>query len=295
MNFPIDVRFRCSTLWLVKNLKTTVFCRDEQEKGAILCPVSQRDHRLSILFSGVKTMQPLLILLWTLLLMDPTLQVSLIVSPDQSQFFTNNPLNLRCDDTSQIQWKVWRRNQDTTRRCGDGDDNKKWGVQTGSRCIVKLLEMKDSGQYWCQSEEGNTSEPVTLSVTDRGVILQMPVHPVSAGKTVKLSCNHRTDSSKANFYKNNQFLLEDQGRNMIIQQVALSHAGLYYCEINGQKSQPTQLTVKAVSVASTLAPLTTLFLTTTTPTPSVGHSLPPWVIPVVGSVVGVFCSSSWCC
>ncbi|XP_033839337.1 putative high affinity immunoglobulin gamma Fc receptor IC [Periophthalmus magnuspinnatus] len=224
--------------------------------------------------------------------MDSFLQGSLLLSPDQSQFFLGRSLNLRCDDPT---WKVWRRNRNTRRRCDTAaaaaaaaaEDREKWGVQSGPWCIIKYLEKKDSGQYWCQTEGGDASEPVQISVSDSGAILQMPVRPVSTGQTVKLICQNLTSlTSSARFYKNGDFLSEQPSGQMILQQVALSDKGMYQCETEGQRSLQSELRVEAAIVTSTLATTTH-----SAPTPAPPSAEPPpsfsLLLPVVGSVVGV--------
>ncbi|XP_055084886.1 neogenin-like [Periophthalmus magnuspinnatus] len=223
---------------------------------------------------------------------------SLLLSPDQSQFFLGRSLNLRCDNPT---WKVWRRNRNTRRRCdtaADDKDRERWGIQSGPWCIIKYLAMKDSGQYWCQTEGGDVSEPVQISVSDSGAILQMPVRPVSTGQTVKLICQHLiTLASSARFYKNGDFLSEQPSGQMILQQVALSDKGMYQCETQGERSLQSELRVEAAIVTSTLATTTN-----PTPTPAPTPALTPAptsaptsaeppssssFLPVVGTIVGM--------
>ncbi|KAJ0006623.1 hypothetical protein NQD34_013896 [Periophthalmus magnuspinnatus] len=139
---------------------------------------------------------------------------------------------------------------------------------------------------------------LNLFFSDRGVILQMPVRPVSTGQFVKLICQHLTSlTSAARFYKNRNFLSEQPSGQMILQQVALSDKGMYQCETEGERSLQSELRVEAAIVTSTLATTTN-----PTPTPAPTPALTPAptsaptsaeppssssFLPVVGTIVGM--------
>ncbi|XP_055012258.1 low affinity immunoglobulin gamma Fc region receptor II-like isoform X1 [Boleophthalmus pectinirostris] len=163
---------------------------------------------------------------------------SLRVSPDQSQFFSRDKVSLSCGDIGP--WAL-KRNTSTeqNKACSE------WGADIkGSSCSMALFPM-DSGVYWCE-RDGSSTEPVNITVRDRGVILQVPVLPVSVGQTVNLTCRHQTDPAlPARFYRDEHFLSEQPAGHMTLQQVAMFDEGLYQCEMRGEKSLPSRLRVRA--------------------------------------------------
>lgn len=223
------------------------------------------------------------LLLWVWTMIGLSLQDQLRVSPDQSQFFRGSEMSVRCSDPT---WLKLRDTRVSSRgRCG----HEERFISSGAWCKVKYLEVQDSGQYWCESAEGATSEKVTITVKDRGVVLLIPVLPVIPGESVSLKCRHYTVlASKARFYSDGRLVSEEAAGVWSVQRVALSHDGLYRCEINGERSEAASLRVKAVSPAPstmTLPPLAPPTTTTATPPPS-----PDWLrllVPVLASVGGL--------
>uniref|UniRef100_A0AAV2KQP4 Ig-like domain-containing protein n=1 Tax=Knipowitschia caucasica TaxID=637954 RepID=A0AAV2KQP4_KNICA len=172
----------------------------------------------------------LLLLLWTLLLLDPALQSRVRVSPDQSQFFRGERLNLRCVAST---WKVWKMGAGPGTRCGD-----KWGAQSGPHCVLKNLDVKDSGQYRCQSKDNETSETSSITVTDKVVILQMTTLPVTSGQKVDLICQHYIAFNlSTRFYRNTVALSGGSAGTLTLQRVALSDTGQYQCEMGGVRAK----------------------------------------------------------
>uniref|UniRef100_A0A8C2H3F3 Ig-like domain-containing protein n=1 Tax=Cyprinus carpio TaxID=7962 RepID=A0A8C2H3F3_CYPCA len=99
-------------------------------------------------------------------------QVSLIVSPSRTQHFTSVPLSLTCEDQSNShRWRV-RRYSDSL---GLFDCSSRWGWQTGSTCTISYTVPPYTGVYWCQSESGENSHPVNITVH--------PLHDVDNGGT----------------------------------------------------------------------------------------------------------------
>ncbi|XP_055012262.1 uncharacterized protein LOC129409735 [Boleophthalmus pectinirostris] len=172
---------------------------------------------------------------------------SLRVSPDQSQFFKWDKMSLSCGDTGP--WAL-KRNTSTEQN----EPCSEWGADMkGSSCSMDLFPV-DSGVYWCE-RNGSSTEPVNITVQDRGVILQVPVLPVSVGQTVNLTCRHQTDPAlPARFYRDEHFLSEQPAGHMTLQQVAMFDEGLYQCEMRGEKSLPSRLRVHESSPPPSVQP-----------------------------------------
>uniref|UniRef100_A0A8C1U5J3 Ig-like domain-containing protein n=1 Tax=Cyprinus carpio TaxID=7962 RepID=A0A8C1U5J3_CYPCA len=156
-------------------------------------------------------------------------QVSLIVSPSRTQHFTSVPLSLTCEDQSNShRWRV-RRYSDSL---GLFDCSSRWGWQTGSTCTISYTVPPYTGVYWCQSESGENSHPVNITVHLEDMILESPVHPVTEGDSLTLHClyEHSTPPIlRADFYKDGS-LIQSQTTEMIISTVSKSHEGFYYCK-----------------------------------------------------------------
>ncbi|KAI5104626.1 Fc receptor-like protein 5 [Silurus meridionalis] len=71
--------------------------------------------------------------------------VSLIISPSRTQHFTRDSLSLSCEDQSNS--TGWT-----------------WGSVTGSTCNISFLSTSYTGVYWCESESGENSNPVNITV-----------------------------------------------------------------------------------------------------------------------------------
>ncbi|KAI5607366.1 sialoadhesin-like, partial [Silurus asotus] len=86
--------------------------------------------------------------------------VSLIISPSRTQHFTRDSLSLSCEDQSNS--TGW-----TVRRYTDSEgvlDCSQWGSVTGSTCNISFLSTSYTGVYWCESESGENSNPVNITV-----------------------------------------------------------------------------------------------------------------------------------
>uniref|UniRef100_A0A8C1U6B6 Ig-like domain-containing protein n=1 Tax=Cyprinus carpio TaxID=7962 RepID=A0A8C1U6B6_CYPCA len=156
--------------------------------------------------------------------------VSLIISPNRTQHFTSVSLSLSCEDQSNSdRWRV--------RRYSDNEQLEDcllsyWGSQTGSKCSLNYTITSDTGVYWCQSESGENSHPVNITVHLEDMILESPVHPVTEGDSLTLHClyEHSTPPIlRADFYKDGS-LIQSQTTEMIISTVSKSHEGFYYCK-----------------------------------------------------------------
>ncbi|XP_053340404.1 carcinoembryonic antigen-related cell adhesion molecule 5-like [Clarias gariepinus] len=88
--------------------------------------------------------------------------VSLIINPSRTQHFTNDSLSLSCEDQSNSTgWTVRR----YIHSGGVSDcSHSWWGSVTGSTCKISSLSTSDTGVYWCESESGENSNPVNITV-----------------------------------------------------------------------------------------------------------------------------------
>lgn len=85
------------------------------------------------------------------------------VSPDRSQFFRYDSISLSCEH--QLNSTGWRVKRKTTvggvRPCSSG-----WGsTSSSSTCIIGNTYPTDSGVYWCESEDGERSNSVNITIT----------------------------------------------------------------------------------------------------------------------------------
>ncbi|XP_041841679.1 low affinity immunoglobulin gamma Fc region receptor II-like [Melanotaenia boesemani] len=123
-----------------------------------------------------------------------------------------------------------------------------WGRMTGSSCN---MNMNHSGVYWCESGSGEFSNTVNITVQndDDGVILVSPVHPVTEGASVSLSCRLREQNtlSSVSFYHNDKLLQHDGREELNISAVSQSDEGFYKCQHAGKTSQQSWMSVTAVS------------------------------------------------
>ncbi|KAI5614764.1 Fc receptor-like protein 5 [Silurus asotus] len=155
--------------------------------------------------------------------------VSLIISPSRTQHFTRDSLSLSCEDQSNS--TGW-----TVRRYTDSEGVlycSQWGSVTGSTCNISFLSTSYTGVYWCESESGENSNPVNITVHEGDVILENPVHPVSEGHPLTLHCLYRNTNPsnlRADFYKDGSVIQNQTTGEMIIHKVSTSDEGFYHCK-----------------------------------------------------------------
>ncbi|XP_058251185.1 Fc receptor-like protein 5 [Hemibagrus wyckioides] len=155
--------------------------------------------------------------------------VSLIINPSKTQHFTNDSLSLSCEDQSNSTGWTVRRYTHSERVL----DCSHWGSVTGSTCNISFLSTSYTGVYWCESESGENSNPVNITVHDGDVILESPVHPVTEGHPLTLHClyhNPNPSNLQADFYKDGSVLQNQTTGEMIIQTVSKSDEGFYHCK-----------------------------------------------------------------
>ncbi|KAM9717168.1 Fc receptor-like B [Menidia menidia] len=119
---------------------------------------------------------------------------------------------------------------------------------TGSRCEKQLASSGD-GVFWCESESGEFSNAVNISVQanyDDGVILESPVHPVTEGASVSLSCRQRRRAplSNVDFYHDAKLVQNGSRAELNISAVSQSDEGFYRCEASGRRSAQSWVSVK---------------------------------------------------
>ncbi|KAI4902383.1 hypothetical protein NFI96_024402, partial [Prochilodus magdalenae] len=155
--------------------------------------------------------------------------VSLMVSPSRTQHFTTDPLSLSCDGQSDSTgWRVRQfTHSEEVSDCLSG-----WRSVTGSTCSISSLSSSHTGVYWCESESGESSNPVNITVHNGSVILESPVHPVTEGGPLTLHCLYYIKPSNltAEFYKDGSLLQTQTTGEMIIPTVSKSDEGLYHCK-----------------------------------------------------------------
>ncbi|KAJ8008611.1 hypothetical protein DPEC_G00106680 [Dallia pectoralis] len=187
--------------------------------------------------------------------------VSLIITPNRCQIFEYERFSLSCEvQGNPAGWRVWRNpTSRSIKQCGDG-----WGIYS-TNCTITATKPTDSGVYWCQSESGETSDTVNITVTSGHVILESPALPVTEGHSVTLRCRYKTPPSNltADFYKDGSFIRTETRGEMTIPVVNKSDEGWYWCGNSEENSTKSWMSVTASS---------------TTPPPSLSPS-PPASIP----------------
>ncbi|XP_053537829.1 carcinoembryonic antigen-related cell adhesion molecule 5-like [Ictalurus punctatus] len=185
--------------------------------------------------------------------------VSLIINPSRTQHFTNDSLSLSCEDQSKSTgWRVRRyTHSERVLDCSRGSI-------TGSTCKISSLSTSYTGVYWCESESGENSNPVNITVHDGDVILESPVHPVTEGHPLTLRCLYRYPKSsnlRADFYKDGSVLQTQTTGEMIIRTVSKSDEGFYHCKHPERgESLKSWVSVRASGPSGVEAPFSVLML-----------------------------------
>nr|XP_029131813.1 Fc receptor-like protein 5 [Labrus bergylta] len=144
---------------------------------------------------------------------------SLTVSPERVQHFTSDSVSLECKGNS-TQWRV--------------------------KFQEKLTR---NNVYWCESGSGEFSNAVNITKQKSEIILVSPVHPVTEGSSVSLSCRLRSSDIVSNvfFYLNNKLIQNDTRKELNISAVSKSDEGFYKCQTSGRESSQSWMSVTAVS------------------------------------------------
>ncbi|PWA15637.1 hypothetical protein CCH79_00020504, partial [Gambusia affinis] len=196
---------------------------------------------------------------------DPRPAASLSVNPDRVQHFISDSVSLSCKGNS-AEWRVMR-----IRERGHLSDCSIWGTMNGSTCTINM-NWSVSGVYWCESGSGEFSNAVNITVQGSlfiHTILVSPVHPVTEGDPVTLSCRDKNQNLLSNvfFYHNDKLINNDSREELKISAVSKSDEGFYKCKHSGRESPSSWMSVRV------------------TESSPVSSSLP--VMLLVGPVVGV--------
>ncbi|XP_033984171.1 low affinity immunoglobulin gamma Fc region receptor II-like isoform X2 [Trematomus bernacchii] len=218
----------------------------------------------------------LLLSVLSVLICCSTNSARLTVTPSSSQVFTGERVSLRCEDASDG-WTV-RRNTCRERRAQCGVD---WGRSNGSSCTISPTVPWDSGEYWCESTEGSTSNTITITVSGGSVILQSPALPVIEGDDVTLTCRTKmADPPSADFYKDGVSIRNESDGHMTLHHVNRSDEGLYKCRVQNKGESPESRLSVSEKPTTTASPPTSSSVSPTS------TSTPPsfWLLPVTASL-----------
>ncbi|XP_043952865.1 low affinity immunoglobulin gamma Fc region receptor II-like [Gambusia affinis] len=122
---------------------------------------------------------------------------------------------------------------------------------TGSSCTFNSYWPHKS-VLWCESGSGEFSNAVNITFQYEDLLLVSPVHPVTEGASVTLSCITRGENKLSNviFYHNDKLIQNDSRGELKISAVSQSDEGFYKCEHSGNVSPQSWMTVKSVSEQS---------------------------------------------
>ncbi|KAM3590048.1 uncharacterized protein V6R79_002675 [Siganus canaliculatus] len=190
------------------------------------------------------------------------------LQPNWSEIFSGESITLTCEiqDEEDSEWKIeWKHN----------DSGKE---SSTNELIIESARESHSGDYRCKGRKSSVkstewSDPVKITVSNKtNITLRSPVHPVTEGDPVSLSCrlqrNHQFVSNVI-FYQNDKVVQNDTSRDFNISAVSRSHEGFYKCRHLNEESAQSWMSVKGVSTSES------------------SSSFPVWAI--VGIVCGIFC------
>ncbi|XP_014835146.1 PREDICTED: low affinity immunoglobulin gamma Fc region receptor II-like [Poecilia mexicana] len=127
------------------------------------------------------------------------------------------------------------------------DCSNSWEM-TGSSCTINS-DRSFKAVYWCESGSGEFSNAVNINIYDEDLLLVSPVHPVTEGASVTLSCRLRGENKLSDviFYHNDKLIQNDGRGELKISAVSQSDEGFYKCEHSGEVSTQSWMGVKAPS------------------------------------------------
>ncbi|XP_015257735.1 PREDICTED: low affinity immunoglobulin gamma Fc region receptor II-like [Cyprinodon variegatus] len=119
---------------------------------------------------------------------------------------------------------------------------------SGSSCNFTIYSSYKA-VCWCESGSGEFSNAVNITGHNGDVLLVSPVHPVTEGASVTLSCRLRGQNTLSNvfFYHNDKLVQNDSRGELKISAVSQSDEGFYKCEHSGKASPQSWMAVKASS------------------------------------------------
>ncbi|XP_014833714.1 PREDICTED: low affinity immunoglobulin gamma Fc region receptor II-like [Poecilia mexicana] len=172
-------------------------------------------------------------------------EASLTVSPRGEKLFYLQDVQLKCQGSSAA-WRV--RKFETIGYSTYLSDCSSWGTMTGSSCRFLSL-WPQNAVFWCESGSGEFSSAVNLTLHNEDLLLVSPVHPVTEGASVTLSCRRRgeTKLSDVIFYHHDKLIQNGSRGELKISAVSQSDEGFYKCEHSGEVSPQSWMAVKAAS------------------------------------------------
>ncbi|XP_071315921.1 Fc receptor-like protein 5 [Trachinotus anak] len=160
------------------------------------------------------------------------LSATLNIHPNRLQFFWYDHISLSCAASENSGAWILKRNTSSqiSEPCEPG-----WGMSNESSCTIHNTYPSDSGVYWCQSEHGECSNTINITVSEGVVILESPALPVADGEEVMLRCSYKeeddskaTSNFSAKFYKDGVYIGTHPAGNMTLT-VSKSDEGFYKC------------------------------------------------------------------
>ncbi|XP_051251149.1 uncharacterized protein LOC127360711 isoform X2 [Dicentrarchus labrax] len=168
------------------------------------------------------------------------------ISPNRPQHFEYESVSFHCEGTDgSTQLKGIRITEEFKPVC----DIKR--TPKGAFCTIDKIYTVDSGEYWCETEGGEKTNRVNITVTAGSVILDSPVLPVMEGDNVTLCCRSKNSSNKllAHFYKDGVLLQGSPAEEITINNVCKSDEGLYKCSTSeGETSPGSWLAVRGLHI-----------------------------------------------
>eukprot|EP00063_Salmo_salar_P037221 XP_014012056.1 PREDICTED: uncharacterized protein LOC106578034 [Salmo salar] len=177
--------------------------------------------------------------------------VSLTVNPNTTQHFTSKSLSLSCElKENSTGWRLKR----YTETAWPSQCPSTWRSITESTCTITSLDTWYSGVFWCETGSGEYSNAVNITVNAGDVILESPVHPVTEGDSVTLTCTFRYQETnpklKTDFYKDGVLIKNETTGEMTIPTVSKSDEGFYKCKSGERESPESWVTVRVSPVVS---------------------------------------------
>ncbi|XP_051285354.1 uncharacterized protein LOC127379588 isoform X1 [Dicentrarchus labrax] len=167
------------------------------------------------------------------------------ITPDRLQHFEYESVSFHCEGTDGSTQLKWIKNTEVFKPVCDIKRTSK-----GTFCTIDKIYPGESGEYWCETDGGQKSNRVNITVTAGSVILDSPALPVMEGHIVTLCCRSKTSSNKllAHFYKDGVLLQGSPAEEITINNVSKSDEGLYKCSSSeGETSPGSWLAVRANS------------------------------------------------
>ncbi|XP_026180099.1 uncharacterized protein LOC113140486 isoform X1 [Mastacembelus armatus] len=184
---------------------------------------------------------------------------TLSIHPDRSQFFRYETFTLSCEVPGTFSgWKVMRNTSSSSLvPCEAG-----WGLPEGSSCTNKAVYTSDTGLYWCESEQGEHSNVLNITVNIGEVILEVPALPVTEGGEVVLRCSFKqrytpksASDFSASFFRDGVFIGTQPEGKMVLKPVSESDEGFYKCEHPTEGQSPQSfLAVRVQDQPNTVSP-----------------------------------------